>query len=137
MQARYNALSIITIFGKNMLKLIHLGFILISLGSFIGRVILSEINPVALDHKMIKIAPHIINFILIISGVSLVFQGNWLSMDFGWIIAKLLVLFVYIGLGIMTLRLNGQNKWLAFSGAMLCLAYIGVVAVTKDAFFFL
>lgn len=137
MQARYNALSIITIFGKDMLKLIHLGFILISLGSFIGRVILSEINPIVLDHKIIKIAPHIINFILIISGVGLVFQGNWLSMDFGWIIAKLLVLFVYIGLGIMTLRLNGQNKWLAFSGAMLCLAYIGVVAVTKDAFFFL
>ena len=120
-----------------MLKTLHIIFILLSLGSFIGRVILSEIKPILLELKAIKIAPHIINSFLIVSGFSLVFQGGWLSSDFGWIIAKLVALLAYIALGILVLRLKGQNKWLAFAAAMLCLAYIGAVAVTKNSFFFL
>ncbi len=120
-----------------MLKTVHLLFILLSLSGFIGRVILSEIKPELLEQKAIKIAPHIINSFLIVSGISLVFQGDWLSSDFGWIIAKIVALLAYVGLGILVLKLKGQNKWLAFAGALLCLAYIGVVAVTKQAFFFL
>ena len=120
-----------------MLKTLHLTFILLSLSSFIGRVIISEIKPALLEIKIIKIAPHIINSILIISGIALIFQGNWLDSDYGWIIAKVFVLFIYIGLGILALKLKGQNKWLAFAAAILCVIYIGVVAVTKNAFFFL
>jgi uncharacterized membrane protein SirB2 len=36
----------------------------------------------------------------------------------------------------VTLRSTGSNRWLAFAGAMACFAYIGIVAVTKNAFFF-
>ncbi len=120
-----------------MLKTLHLSFILISLGSFIGRVIVSEIKPVLLEIKVVKIAPHIINLILIISGIALIFQGNWFASDYGWIIAKIVALFIYIGLGIMALTLKDHNKWLAFAGAILCIIYIGVVAVTKNGLFFL
>ncbi len=120
-----------------MLKTLHLTFILLSLISFIGRVILSEINPELLKLKAFKIAPHIINALLIGSGFVLVFQGNWLSGEYGWIIAKLLVLIAYIGLGLFVMKNQGTKKWLAFIAAMACIVYIGIVAVTKNALFFL
>ena len=119
-----------------MIKTLHLAFILLSVISFVGRVILSETYPAILKQKIVNIAPHVINTFLIISGIALIFQGGWLSISYGWIIAKILVLLIYIGLGIYVLKSQGTAKWLAFTGAMACLVYIGIVAVTKNAFFF-
>ncbi|MEI6145264.1 MAG: invasion protein [Methylococcales bacterium] len=120
-----------------MLKTLHLTFILLSLISFVGRVILSEVNPELLKLKVLKIAPHILNALLIGSGFVLVFQGDWLSGDFGWIIAKLLVLIAYIGLGLFVMKSQGTKKWVAFIAAMACIVYIGIVAVTKNPWFFI
>jgi len=120
-----------------MLKTLHLSFIFLSLISFVGRVILSEINPVLLKRKVFNITPHIINTLLIGSGIALVIQGDWLSGDYGWIVSKLLVLIVYIGLGIFVMKHQGASKWLAFIAAMACIVYIGIVAVTKNTFFFI
>jgi uncharacterized membrane protein SirB2 len=120
-----------------MLKTIHLAFVGLSLLSFIGRVILSEFKPEMLKQKVVNIGPHAINGILLLSGIALVFQGSWLSLEYGWIIGKLIGLLGYIGLGIMVLHNQGTTRWLAFAGALACFAYIGMVAVTKDAWFFL
>ncbi|MDO9161965.1 MAG: SirB2 family protein [Methylococcaceae bacterium] len=120
-----------------MIKILHLSFILLSIISFIGRVIISEIRPELLKVKIIKIAPHVINTFLLLTGFTLVFQGGWLAGDYGWIIGKFVVLLAYIGLGLLTLRAHGANKWLAFSAALACFIYIGIVAVTKNAWFFL
>lgn len=119
-----------------MIKMLHLTFILLSLLSFVGKVVLSETHPELVKQKIFTIAPHVINTFLLLSGFTLVFQGGWLSTEFGWIIAKILVLVAYIGLGIVVLRSTGTKRWLAFAGAMACFAYIGIVAVTKNAFFF-
>ena len=120
-----------------MIKIFHLTFILLSLLSFVGKVILSETHPELVKQKVFSIGPHIINTFLLLTGFALVFQGGWLSTEFGWIIAKIMVLLIYIGLGIVTLRSSGTTRWLAFAGAMACFVYIGIVAVTKNAFFFL
>ena len=103
--------------------------------SFVGRIIISETHPALLKQKLLKIAPHIIDTALLLSGIFLFFQGHWLSQ--GWIMAKLLGLCGYIGFGVMAMRHRGTNRWLAFIGAMLCFAYIGIVAVTKNPWFFL
>ncbi len=120
-----------------MIKIFHLTFVLLSILSFVGRVILSESHPAILKQKSIKVAPHIINTLLVISGITLVFQGGWLSTDYGWIIAKIVALLGYIGLGVITMHNRGAVRWLAFVGAMASFAYISIVAVTKNAFFFL
>ncbi|MEY3786928.1 MAG: hypothetical protein RLZ75_1135 [Pseudomonadota bacterium] len=121
---------------NNMIKIFHLTFILLSISTFIGRVILSETHPAILKQKALKIAPHVIDSLLLLSGITLIFQGGWFSMEYGWIFAKILALVGYIGLGIIVMRNHGTTRWLAFAGAMACFVYIGVVAVTKDAFFF-
>ena len=120
-----------------MIKIFHLSFILLSLFSFVGRVVLSETHPALLKQKAFKIVPHVIDTLLLISGITLIFQGDWLSTDYGWIIAKLVALFGYIGLGVVVMRNRGAVRWLAFVGAMACFVYIGIAAVTKNAFFFI
>ncbi len=120
-----------------MIKFIHLSFVLISVISFVGRVVLSETHPEMLKQKLFKIAPHVIDTLLLLSGIALVFQGQWLAAEYGWIIAKMVALLGYIGLGVMTMRNRGTVRWAAFGGAMVCFVYIGIVAVTKKALFFL
>lgn len=115
-----------------MIKILHLSFVFLSVSGFIVRVILAETHPHILKLKTIRIAPHVIDTFLLISGLILVFQGNWLVRSYAWIIAKFAGLFGYIGLGVIAMHQRGPMKWLAFAGALICLAYIGKVAVTKQ-----
>jgi uncharacterized membrane protein SirB2 len=119
-----------------MIKMIHLTFILLSIFSFVGRVFLAQNRPEMLEIKWIKIGPHIVNTILLISGFTLVFQGQWLSGEYGWIVAKLIALLGYVGLGLVAIKSEGILRWQAFAGALACFIYIGIVAVSKHAFIF-
>jgi uncharacterized membrane protein SirB2 len=120
-----------------MIKSLHLIFVLIVIALFVGKVVLSVIKPELLKQKIFTIAPHAISGLLILTGIILVFQGNWLSGDFGWIIAKVIALVGFVGLGVLTMRSVGTNRWLAFSGAIGLFVYIGIVAVSKNPWFFL
>jgi len=120
-----------------MIKMLHLTMVVITLFSFVGRVILSETHPQFLKRKPMKILPHVLDTLLIASGITLVFQGQWLSSEHGWLIAKVIVLLGYIGLAAVVMRSRGAVRWLAFVAAMACFAYIGIVAVTKNPLFFL
>ncbi|MDD4906196.1 MAG: SirB2 family protein [Methylobacter tundripaludum] len=120
-----------------MIKILHLTFILLSISSFVGRVYLAEKRPELLEQKWIKIGPHIVNTLLLITGFTLVFQGSWLSGEYGWIVAKIIALLGYVGLGMVAIKSQGTLRWQAFAGALACFIYIGIVAVSKNAFFFL
>lgn len=119
-----------------MIKILHLTFILLSISSFVGRIYLAEKSPEMLEQKWIKIGPHVVNTFLLITGFTLVFQGSWLSAEYGWIVAKLIALVAYVGLGIVAIKSQGELRWKAFAGALACFVYIAVVAVTKNAFIF-
>ncbi len=117
-----------------MIKLIHLVFIFSSFISFTGRMALSVYKPSLLQNKLIKIAPHVIDTLLLISGITLVFQGNWLDGEFGWITSKLTLLLGYIGFGVMAMRLKGINRWVGFIAAITCFIAIFITAITKNGF---
>ncbi len=119
------------------MKHLHLLFVAVVALSFIGRVILAEYRPEMLAQKWIKLSPHILASLLLLSGIVLVFQGDWLANgEYGWIVAKLVLLVAFVGLGVMTLREQGQKRWLAFGGALFVLYYIVKVAFSKQVFFF-
>jgi uncharacterized membrane protein SirB2 len=114
---------------------IHIVFVLLSFISFVSRVALSEFKPEVLTLKIFKIAPHLIDTLLLISGITLVLSGNWIASGvYGWIITKFIVLLAYIGLGVLVMRSTGTNRWLAFAGALVCYGYILSVAITKHGF---
>jgi uncharacterized membrane protein SirB2 len=116
------------------MKHLHLLFIALSLASFLGRVALTKFRPEMMQLKWVNIAPHAINGVVILTGLSLVFQGHWLDGQFGWIVAKIVALLGYVALGVMALKLPDEKCWYAFGGALLVFMYIAKVAVTKSIF---
>jgi len=119
-----------------MIKLIHFTFILTSVISFSARFVLSFFKPEMLQNKFIKIAPHVIDTVLLISGVALVLQGGWLEGEFGWIVSKLTLLAGYIIFGVIAMRVkNKGTRWVGFLAAMLCYVGIFIIAITKNGFF--
>ena len=119
------------------MKHLHMLFVLLVTFSFIGRVYLAQYKPVLLANKWIKISPHVLAALLLLTGVGLVIQGNWLAGDYAWIVGKLILMLVFIGLGLLTIKSEGEKRWYFFGGALLCLFYIIKVAYTKQVFFFL
>ncbi|MEQ1528173.1 MAG: SirB2 family protein [Methylococcales bacterium] len=120
-----------------MLKILHVSFALLSVGTFIGRVFMENSHAQFFAQKWVKIAPHIISTILLITGFALVFQGGWLSGNYGWIVAKIIALLAYIGLGLVAVKSQGTQRWQAFAGAMACFIYILAVAGSKNPLVFL
>ncbi|MCQ8103694.1 SirB2 family protein [Methylomonas sp. SURF-2] len=120
-----------------MLKHIHLLFVALAAIGFIGRVAMAQYQPEMLQRRWIKLSPHILAGLLLLSGIGLVFQGDWLANSYAWIVAKLILMFVFIGLGLMTMREQGEKRWIAFAAALFCLFYIVKVAFAKQVFFFL
>lgn len=117
-----------------MLKSLHMLFILLSVGGFIIRIMLVQFKPAWLQPKLAKIAPHVIDTILLLSGIGLVFQGNWLAGEFGWIISKIIMLVAYIGFGVMAMRSTGIKRWVGFVLALASFGYILTIAISKHGF---
>lgn len=113
---------------------LHITLAFTSLFSFIVRVILLAMKSALLKTKFFKIVPHIIDTILLLTGTTLVIQGQWLSGEYSWIGVKLIALLVYIGLGVIVMRGKGFKQGMAFIIALTCYGYIVAVAVTKQGF---
>ncbi len=116
------------------MKSLHLLFIFASFFSFSGRIALSVFKPALLQLKLIKIAPHIIDTLLLLSGFTLVIQGSWMNTEHGWITSKFILLLIYIALGVMAMRLTGPKRWIAFVAAIACFISIFIIAITKNGF---
>ncbi|MBS3964182.1 MAG: SirB2 family protein [Methylomonas sp.] len=116
------------------MKHLHLLFVALAFASFAGRLALAEFKPDMLAQKWLKIAPHVIAALLLLSGIALVFQGRWLEGDYGWIVAKVVVLPIFIVLGLLAMKREGTARWGFAGGALLCFLYIAKVAVSKTVF---
>lgn len=116
------------------MKMLHILFIFSSLFSFVGRVALAEFKPEILQQKLFKIVPHILDTLLLASGVALILQNNWLDGDYRWIISKFLILLVYVGFGVACMHSRGAKRWSFFAAALLSFGYIFVIAITKHGF---
>lgn len=120
-----------------MLKHLHLLFVALVIGLFFWRVYLAQFKPDMLANKWLKILPHAFAALLLLTGFGLVFQGNWLDGQYGWIVVKFILMFVFIALGILTLKSEGEKRWYALAGSIFCLVYIIKVAFTKQIFWFI
>jgi len=117
-----------------MIKTIHFFFIISSFISFVSRMGISVLKPTLLQFKFFKITPHVIDTGLLLSGITLIFQGNWLEGEFSWILSKFVLLLVYIIFGIMAMRCKGKKRWVAFIAAIASFIGIFVIAITKNGF---
>lgn len=115
------------------LKHLHLTFVALSLILFVMRGIWLFMNSNMLAKKWAKILPHIISTLLIASGIALAVHLNMSPGSQPWLMAKIIALFAYIGLGVASFKVAnaGLSKalWLL---ALVVFAYMVSVALTKN-----
>ena len=121
------------------LKHLHMLCALLSIAGFTLRGIWMLADSPLLNKKFVRVAPHIVDTLLLVTAFSLAFMINQYPFFTGWLTAKLFGLIVYIVLGVIALK-KGKTKGVravAFVLALATFAYIFGVARTKDVLFFL
>lgn len=86
-----------------------------------------------LQHKLTRIVPHIIDTLLLVTAIVLVVMSGFYPGVTSWINYKLVLLFLYIGLGTVALNRGSTvvQRRTAFVLALLTVSSIFAVAFTK------
>ena len=117
-----------------LLKMIHVGSIILSYLLFLTRGIWMMQDSANLKQRWVKILPHIIDTVLLTSAIALavILQQNPLSDS--WLSAKVIGLLLYICLGMVAMRFGKtrKTKIIAWGAAQCVFAYIVLVALTKS-----
>ena len=72
-----------------MIKNFHVFLALLSITGFIYRVFLLKINPQALREKWLKITPHAVDTLLLLTGLTLFVQGSWIDSNTNGLVMKI------------------------------------------------
>jgi len=119
-----------------LLKHIHITCAGISITLFFLRGALSLNGSSIMQQSWVKIAPHIVDTLLLASALGLAYTIQQYPLVDGWLTAKFFALLLYIGLGSVALK-HGKTRnirlaaWLA---AMAVFAYIVLVAIRHNPF---
>ena len=101
---------------------------------FFFRGIWSLNGSAIMSQRWVKIVPHVVDTLLIISAIALAFNVRQYPLVDAWLTAKLIALLLYIGLGFIALR-YGLNKAVRLSAwivAQLVFSYIVLVAISQN-----
>ena len=116
-----------------LLKMIHVGSVIVSFTLFFVRGIWLIQNSENLRQRWIKVLPHIVDTLLLGSAIALAITVQQNPLEHAWLTAKVMGLFVYIGLGLIALRFGKtrQINITAWIAAECVFVYIVLVALTK------
>lgn len=119
---------------SNSVFIIHVTTALLSIFGFIFRGILRFSGSDLVNSKWLKITPHIVDTVLIISAILLFTRSGLDLMTASWLQAKIVALIVYIALGLVAFRFakTTTTRLLAWLTAILIFGYILTVAVSKN-----
>ncbi|MCU0841856.1 MAG: SirB2 family protein [Thiobacillaceae bacterium] len=115
-----------------LLRLLHVGTVYVTFALFLLRGFWMLLDSPRLCQPWIRILPHVNDTLLLVAAIGLVMVGNWGTPP--WVIAKIIGLLAYIGLGTVALK-RGRTKATrvkAFIAALGMFGYIIAVAVTKQ-----
>ena len=122
----------------NPVLLVHVTSALLSISGFIFRGILRFSGSDLVNRKWLKIAPHIIDTVLIVSAIMLYLRSGLELLSTPWLMAKIIALLLYIALGLIAFRFGKTRtiRFVAWLEAILVFAYIIGVAITKNPLVF-
>lgn len=116
------------------LKHLHQWLVVVSALAFVARSAGHLGGAAWVRGRLARVAPHVIDTLLLASGVWLAWTLRLAPGESPWLTAKIAGLLAYIALGVMVMR--GRRpalRWTAFVAALLVLAWIASVAITKSA----
>ena len=117
------------------IKLVHIVSVAVSYVLFFVRGVWMMRDSPRLNAQWVKVLPHVVDTLLLVSAIVLVVMLRQYPFESGWLTAKVVGLIVYIVIGSIALK-RGRTKsqrvmaWLAAQGVFV---YIVLVAVTKTA----
>jgi uncharacterized membrane protein SirB2 len=115
------------------IKVVHTGVAALSISLFALRGAWMLRSPQRLRLRWVRIAPHVIDTVLLASALWLAWQMGAEGTR-GWLWAKVIALSAYIALGTVALK-RGRTRGVrivAFAAALATFGYIVSVAVTKS-----
>lgn len=117
------------------MKHVHLLAIALSVLFLTVRYILMMMDSPLLNKKFFKVTPHIVDTVLLTSGIALIFITGFIPFTAAgaWLTEKISCVLVYIALGFVALKL-GRGKVIrtvAFLGALGWLYWAAQLAITK------
>lgn len=116
------------------LKLIHVGAIVLSISGFLLRGYWSFRESPMMSARLVRILPHVVDTVLLISGAALVYVLKLQFLYQGWLLAKFGLLIAYIALGAVALRpgRSFDTRQTAFAAAIIVFLLILGAAITKS-----
>lgn len=116
----------------------HLTAIALSVLLFLVRFVLNALQSPMAQKKWLKIVPHIVDTVLLITVVTLCILLKQYPFVDAWVTEKLLALVMYIFMVTLALKLgrNGFMRGVGLVGALCSIAYAGMVAVSKQPILF-
>lgn len=115
-------------------KSLHLIAIALSISGFALRGYWMMSQSDKLQHRVVRIAPHVIDTVLLLSGIFLVLMSQMNAFSQPWLLAKFAGLAVYVMLGTIALKRGPtlQIRSVAFAMAVIAFAYIVGAALLKS-----
>lgn len=115
-------------------KMLHVSCVVLSISLFVLRGTLELTQQPWRQWRLLRVLPHVNDTVLLASATWLAWQLGQFPFVNTWLTAKVLALLAYIVLG---MRVMGQNtpkthKPIYFSAALLSVAYIVGVALTRS-----
>jgi uncharacterized membrane protein SirB2 len=116
------------------LKGIHVACIAVSYAFFVTRGVWMLRESPLLHRRWVRIAPHIVDTLLLASAIALAFMLHQYPITNDWLTAKVAGLMVYIGLGIVALKRGRKRgtRIAAWIAAQAVFFYIVAVAITRQ-----
>ncbi|MFV2060237.1 MAG: SirB2 family protein, partial [Gammaproteobacteria bacterium] len=117
------------------IKFIHVSCAALSISGFILRGIWMMNQSPYLQKTWVKISPHVIDTLLLLSAIILAINLSVNPLVQFWLLSKIIALIAYIVLGLIALRLGTTmlQRKLAWVTAILVFAYIVLVAIMKQS----
>ncbi len=117
------------------IKHVHLTFIAASVLFFLVRFVLHLRQSPIMEKKLVKIAPHVIDTFLLLSGLTLCFIIKQYPISDPWLTEKLGAVIAYIVLATIALKVNRGKLFKVFAalGALSWVVYAAKIAVFKQA----
>jgi uncharacterized membrane protein SirB2 len=118
----------------SLVKTFHIICVIVSLSGFVIRGILKLVDAKIIHHKLVKVLPHIVDTLLLISAITLVIMSGMYPWLVSWVAVKLVALVAYIIAGTIFMRseAKGSVQYSWFMVSVLIAAYIVLVALSKS-----
>jgi uncharacterized membrane protein SirB2 len=117
------------------LNIVHVACAIASICGFMLRGYWMMTSSDLLQRKLTRIAPHIIDTLFLLSGITMLYMLSLNPLTQGWLVAKFGGLIAYILLGTIAIKRGPtmQIRMIAFVGAVSVFAYIAGVALSRSA----